>query len=128
MESLRLPVWLTVCALIIIPVRQQRPEFAMVASMAAGMIAFFLLKDDLMLVTDWLRQMGSAVRAPEGTSATLLKAGGIAIVSEFAADLCSDAGEKSLAGRIEMAERILLTAMCITCATGMLNILSEMLP
>lgn len=128
MNTLRLPVWLTVCALAIMLVRQHRPEFATLASLAAGIISFFLLKDDLAAVVNWLEQAGTAIRAPNETVATLLKAGGMALLCEFASDLCADAGEKALAGRIDLAERVLLTAMCIPFASQMLQQMLEILP
>ena len=128
MEALRLPVWLTACALMIMLLRQQRPEFAAVAAMAAGVASFFLLKDDLTAIVDWINRAGTAIRAPNNAVNVMLKAGGVALISEFASDLCSDAGEKALAGRIDLAERILLTGMCIPFAGQMLDQMLEILP
>lgn len=128
MTTLRLPVWLTVCALVIMLVRQHRPEFATLAALAAGLVSFFMLKDELAGVISWLEQAGTAIRAPNETVATMLKAGGVALLCEFASDLCADAGEKALAGRIDLAERVLLTAMCIPFAAQMLQQMLEILP
>ena len=58
----------------------------------------------------------------------MLRAGGIALISEFAADLCMDAGEKALAGRIELAERIALTGMCIPFAARLLSDMAALIP
>lgn len=128
MSALRLPVWLTVCALAIMLVRQQRPEFATLAAVAAGVASFFLLREDLAAIVQWITQAGTAIRAPNAAVDTMLKAGGVALISEFASDLCSDAGEKALASRIDLAERIVLTGMCIPFAGQMLNQMMEILP
>ena len=128
MEALRLPVWLTACALVIMLLRQQRPEFAAVAAMAAGVASFFLMRDDLIAIVEWISRAGEAIRAPDDTVNVMLKAGGVALISEFASDLCSDAGEKALAGRIDLAERVVLTGMCIPFAGRMLEQMREILP
>jgi len=128
MEAMRLPVVLTACALVIMLLRQQRPEFAAMATLAAGAASFFLLKDDLMAIVQWITQAGTAIRAPNEAVSIMLKAGGIALISEFASDLCSDAGEKALAGRIDLAERIVLTGMCIPFAAQMLDQMTGILP
>ncbi|MDO4357882.1 MAG: SpoIIIAC/SpoIIIAD family protein [Clostridia bacterium] len=121
MEAVRVPIWLTACAMVIMLLRQHRPEIATLAALAAGVVSFFMLRDDLITVADWIGRAGSAIEALDGSVSVMLRAGGIALISEFASDLCSDAGEKALAGRIELAERIALTGMCVPFAAQLLN-------
>lgn len=128
MEAVRIPVWLTACAMVILLLRQHRPEIATLAALAAGVVSFFMMKDDLMEVADWIRQAGAAIHSLDGSANVMLRAGGIALISEFAADLCMDAGEKALAGRIELAERIALTGMCIPFAARLLSDMAALIP
>lgn len=128
MEAVRIPVWLTACAMVILLLRQNRPEIATLAALAAGVVSFFMMKDDLMEVADWIRQAGAAIQSLDGSANVMLRAGGIALISEFAADLCMDAGEKALAGRIELAERIALTGMCIPFAARLLSDMAALIP
>ncbi len=121
MEAIRVPIWLTACAMVIMLLRQHRPEIATLAALAAGIVSFFMLRDDLTSVADWLGRAGSAIEALDGSVNVMLRAGGVALISEFAADLCGDAGEKALAGRIELAERIALTGMCVPFAARLLG-------
>lgn len=127
MDALRLPVGLTVCALAIMLVRGQRPEFAALGSIAAGIAAYFALREELMAVVDYLEKAAFSIRAPDGMMRTVLKAGGIALISEFASDLCCDAGERALAGWIDLAERVMLTSMCIPFAGEMMEQLQGLL-
>ncbi len=121
MEAIRVPIWLAACAMVIMLLRQHRPEIATLAALAAGIVSFFMLRDDLTSVADWLGRAGSAIEALDGSVNVMLRAGGVALISEFAADLCGDAGEKALAGRIELAERIALTGMCVPFAARLLG-------
>lgn len=127
MEAVRVPIWLTACAMVIMLLRQHRPEIATLAALAAGVVSFFMLRDDLITVADWIGRAGSAIEALDGSVSVMLRAGGIALISEFASDLCSDAGEKALAGRIELAERIALTGMCVPFAAQLLNDMASLI-
>lgn len=121
MEALRIPVWLVICALIIMLIRSQRPEFALAASVGAGIISFFLLREDMASIIRWVQRVNVTGAMQNEAVSMMLKAGGIAFVSEFASDLCADAGEKALAGRIDLAERIMLTALSIPFAAQLLE-------
>lgn len=121
MQMLRIPIWLTACALVIMVVRQNRPEFAVAATIVAGVIAFFMMKEELGGFVQWIDEMGRVTAAPDGITETMLKAGGIALICEFASDMCSDAGEKAIAGRIDMAERVLLATLCLPVASRLLE-------
>ena len=95
------------CALL----RGTHPELATGVALAGGIAALYLLRADLQAVAELLGQLAEEARLREGHAALLLKASGIALVSEFGADLCRDAGERALAGRIELGARVVLLAM-----------------
>ena len=42
----------------------------------------------------------------------ILKGAGISVVSELGSQLCVDAGERALAGRITLASRLAMLALC----------------
>ena len=52
---------------------------------------------------------------------------GVSLVAEFAAHLCEDAGEKALAGRVELAVRVTLFAMAAPLLTEVVAIVTEAL-
>ena len=88
--------------------RTQRPELAMCLSLAAGvLVAVVLLRQMLPLLTS-LRQMLDAGAFPSAYLAVVLKAAGICLVTQLTADTCRDAGETALAGKAELAGRILI--------------------
>lgn len=127
MEAIRAPVWLTACALIIMLLRQNRPEIATLASLAAGILSFFMLRNELSSIAEWIRTASSSISGLDAPMGVMLRAGGIALISEFASDLCVDAGEKALSGRIELAERIALTSMCIPFAAQLIGGMAALL-
>lgn len=48
----------------------------------------------------------------DDVTAVILKGAGIAIVSELGTQLCTDAGERALAGRIGLAARLATLGLC----------------
>ena len=58
----------------------------------------------------------------------LLKITGIAIIAEFAVSICSDAGEKAIASKIEIGSKVIIIAMSIPIITSLLELVIEILP
>ena len=62
---------------------------------------------------------------PDGDVAALvLKGAGIAVVSELGTQLCADAGERALAGRIALAARLATLGLCapmLSCIAGLVG-------
>ena len=58
----------------------------------------------------------------------LLKITGIAILTEFAVSICSDAGEKAIASKIEIGSKVIIIAMSIPIITSLLELVIEILP
>lgn len=103
-----------VCAAAIaLVMRKMRPEAATVLVIAAGLLA-------MTAVLPLLGQMLAGVKAlaqrgglQEEYMSSLLKIAGISLLMEFAAQTCRDAGEDSLAVKVELAGRIMLIVLAL---------------
>ena len=58
----------------------------------------------------------------------VLRGAGVAVISDFAAQLCRDAGEGALAGRVTLIARVSILALCAPLAAGLLESFSAFLP
>ena len=58
----------------------------------------------------------------------LLKITGIAIITEFAGSICTDAGEKAIASKIEIGSKVIIIAMSIPIISSLLELIIEILP
>ena len=105
--------------------RPQRPEMAMATALTTGVLAASLLlpsvRDTVETVRSLMRQAGG------GEIETLIKATGIALICEFSAQLCRDAGESALAGRAELAGRAALAALAAPMLAGFVRDVSALL-
>ena len=58
----------------------------------------------------------------------LIKITGIAFLTEFAVSICSDAGEKAIASKIEIGSKIIIITMSMPIITSLLELVVEILP
>ena len=99
-------------AMICAALRLQHPEMATALSLAAGLVVLLMLYMELSQSTDWQGFLREMLPADPDISITVLKAAGIAVLSELGSQLCADSGERALAGRIALASRIAMLGLC----------------
>ena len=114
--------------IIIIVVKQYRPEFAVYISIMSGIL--------ILLIS--LQKMGNIIRLIQGISeeagingkflSIILKITGIAILTEFAVSVCKDSGETSIANKIELGSKVIVISMSIPIITSLLELMLNILP
>lgn len=115
-------------ALVCAVLRPQRPEMRLAAAIAVGLA---VLSMSLEGIGEGVRVFGQlSVRAglSEGTSQVMLRATGIAMLAEFGAQLCRDADEGALAGRVELAGRAALLGMTAPLMSDFVGRVASILP
>ena len=60
--------------------------------------------------------------------AIVFKVLGISYISEFGAQLCKDAGESSIASKIEFAGKVMIITVSAPVMLALINIISEIIP
>lgn len=98
---------------VIMLVKQYKPEYAVVIQVAAGCVLLFMLTQDIKEAVSGIDSLVSASAYPKEYSAITVKALGICVLTQLGADTCRDAGETSLATKVELAGKItvIVTAM-----------------
>lgn len=117
-----------IALIIIIIIKQYRPEFALYISIIAGVL--------ILLIS--LEKMGEVVTLIQGISekagingkflSILLKITGIAILTEFAVSVCKDSGESAIASKIEMGSKVIIISMSIPIISSLLELMLNILP
>ena len=111
--------------------RQLRPELSAIVGMATGLIVLLLAIGELTGLMDTLRALAAEYGVDTGYIGTLLKIMGVAYAAQFGAQLCADAGESAIAGKVELFGRILIMAAAmpaVVTALGAAVRLLRMLP
>lgn len=97
-----------VCAML----RPQRPELATAISLAGGLAALALLSARVGPMTGWLGALSGELSPDGDVALVVLKGAGVTLLSELGTQLCADAGESALAGRIALAARVAMLGLC----------------
>lgn len=79
-----------VSLVIIIILKQYKPEFALYASLSASVLILILIFNKLVNIIDLLNSFASKSSVNTTYIALLLKITGIAILTEFAVSICKD--------------------------------------
>lgn len=82
-----------IATVLIVVVRSQRPELAVLLSVAAGVIIFLLVLGKISSIMDVIKELASSAGINMVYMGTILKIIGIAYIAEFGAQICRDAGE-----------------------------------
>ena len=117
-----------IALVIIIILRQYKPEFTIYISLIAGAIILFLVIDKLAGVVNLLANLASRTSINSEFITILLKITGIAILTEFAVSICKDAGESAVANKIDLGGKIIIVSISIPIITALLEMVIRVLP
>ncbi|MBR2861776.1 MAG: hypothetical protein IKB86_08070 [Clostridia bacterium] len=108
-----------VCTLILI--KKYAPEFTVGASICIGCaLIFFILED----VVD-IRQKLNVLNVSAEWISSVVKITFISFVGQWGVQLCRDAGENSIADKVELAVKILVLTVCLPYVDKLITFATE---
>ncbi|MBP3502053.1 MAG: stage III sporulation protein AD [Clostridia bacterium] len=113
---------------IIIIVKQYKPEFAIYVSLTAGILILGMTFDTITQIVNLIENYSQKVSISNKFIIVLLKITGIAILSEFATSICKDAGESAIASKIEIGSKIMIISASIPIISSLLEVVLKVLP
>lgn len=128
MEILQIVGLGIVAAVIIVVLRNQKPEMAMQVSIVTGVVIFLLLVSKISSVLDLLEVYADRVGINAVYFTTVLKIVGIAYIAEFGAEVCRDAGESSIASKIELGGKVIIVVLAVPIVTSLLELITNIMP
>ena len=114
--------------IIIIILKQYKPEFTVYVSLIAGAIILFMVMDKLSGVVSILTSLTEKTGAGSTFLKILLKITGIAILTEFAVSICKDSGEAAIASKIDLGGKIIIISISIPIITALLELIINIMP
>ena len=113
--------------IIIVILKQYKPEFAMYASIFAGAIIIFLVMDKITAIINLLTNLSNKTGINAEYLKILLKITGIAILTEFAVSICKDSGESAIASKIDFGGKVIVISMSIPIISALLEIILKII-
>ena len=128
MEIIKIIGIALIALIIIIMLKQYRPEYAVFISILTGVLILFLVMDRLTGIINLIESIQSKFSINTQFIAVLIKITGIAFLSEFAVSICKDSGEVAIASKIELGSKIIIISMSIPIISSLLEIILKILP
>ncbi|MGN1384069.1 MAG: stage III sporulation protein AD [Clostridia bacterium] len=114
--------------IIIIIVKQYRPEFVIYVSIIAGAIILMLIMDKVSSIINLLTALSNKTVINNEFLTLLIKITGIAFLTEFSVSLCKDSGETAIANKIDIGGKVIIISMSIPIIASLLETIIKILP
>lgn len=115
------------CSLIVsVILKEYKKEYAIYSMLIGGAIIICLSLETISKITNFIKQFSKTYN--NTFIEILLKITGISILTEYAVSICKDAGESSIANKIDFASKILVISMSIPIISSTLSLLLKLLP
>lgn len=128
MEILYVVGFALVVVVFAVLLRDERPEMALLLALAFGVLVFIFVLGKLGAIITLFRDLTRTARVDELYLTTLLKILGIAYIAEFGAQICRDAGEGTIASKVEMAGKVLILVLALPIFAAILEVILRLLP
>ena len=113
--------------IVIIILKQYKPEFAIYVSIIAGVIILYMIMDKLENIISLLQNISDKSGVNSEFLGLLLKITGIAFLTEFAINICKDAGEGAIASKIEIGSKVVIVSMSVPIISSLLEVILKLL-
>ena len=117
-----------IALIIIIILKQYRPEFVIYVSIIAGVIILILIMDKVSAIIDLLTSLSNKTVINNEFLVLLIKITGIAFLTEFSVSICKDSGETAIANKIDIGGKVLMISMSIPIIASLLETIIKILP
>ncbi len=128
MEIVQIVGFGLIAAILVVLLKNQRPEIAVLLSVTAGVIIFLLVATKIKAVVDVLGDLADHAQVNSFYLATVLKIVGVAYIAEFGAQVCRDAGESAIAAKVEFAAKVLVMVLALPIIVAIMESVIRLIP
>ncbi|NFC48602.1 stage III sporulation protein AD [Clostridium botulinum] len=121
MEIIKIVAFAFISLFLILIFKGRRDDLAVQISIAAGVIIFLFLTSKITAILQFMQQLASKTNIDFIYLSTVFKILGIAYFATFCSEICKDAGENSLASKVEFAGKILILGLAIPILMAVLQ-------
>ena len=115
-------------ALLCVILKEYRPVYAACVGMITGAILFFYILSEISYVIDVIRLIAGRLSFSTESLNIIIRIIGIAYLARFGSDICRDAGQNTIAQKIELAGKVTIVSLSIPLLSSVLNLLIGILP
>lgn len=126
-ELIRIAAVGIVTSILALVVSDKKPEFALILGVAFAAMALVVAFGKAGAIIGVLEECIENAGIDAKLLVPVLKVTGIAYITQFAADICKDAGQNSVASKIETVGKIMMLVIAVPIATSLIKIISTII-
>ncbi|AOZ91465.1 stage III sporulation protein AD [Paenibacillus crassostreae] len=117
-----------ISTILILIIKEQKPIFAFLLTASTSILIFLFLIGKIDTVIRELENMAESAGVQMIYLKTILKIIGIAYIAEFGSQIVRDAGQESIASKIELAGKVLIMVLAIPIIGIIIETVMKLLP
>jgi stage III sporulation protein AD len=116
-----------VSCFLILAVKQEKPELALGATLAAGVIIFGFCASYVASFIDYITRVCEYAGIELEFIGIILKVIGVSYICEFAGGVCEDSGSTSLASKINLGGKVAIISLSLPIVKSILDLMLGLL-
>lgn len=108
-------------------VRGFKPEFAIYIVITTVILIFIMAVDKLAVMFDFLKVIYDQLTYGKNFFPIIIKVLAVAYLADFTAQLCKDAGEGAIAGKVELAGKVIIFYLAMPILLAILELINSIL-
>lgn len=118
-----------VSTILVVLLRQSnKSEFALLVSLATGIVIFSMILNKLKYVVETLSLLIKSTNIEFAYFSIILKIIGIAYIVEFGSQISRDAGEEAIASKIELGGKVVMMVLAMPILLALMDLIIKILP
>ena len=127
MEILKIAALALCAVMLIVLVKNYKPEFGVFTAVACSVLILYFLADSLKYAFVYMSQLYGQLSFGKAYFPVIIKVLAIAYITEFTSQLCRDAGESSIASKVELAGKVIIFCVAIPVFASILELVEQLL-
>lgn len=116
-----------VATILAVIVRQTRPEQALLISIGAGCIIFGFVFSQIRELLSWWESLANEFAFINTYLSPLIRILGVSYLTQFASQVCRDAGEGAVAMKLDLAGKVVVLALSAPILKAILELIKNIL-
>jgi len=113
--------------ILIVLVKNYKPELGMLTALACSLLILYFLTDSMKYAFAYIAGLYHGLENGKTYFPIIMKVLAIAYITEFTSQLCKDAGENSIASKVELGGKIIIFCVAIPVFMSIIELVEQML-
>lgn len=112
-----------ISSIIVVILKQERPEIALIVGIAAAVSILIILVNYLTEVLGVFSSIVDKTGIDQGLFSAIIKIIGVGYLAEFSAGICEDSGNKSIGEKISFGGKIIILILSLPILTAVIDVI-----